>query len=199
MSYVSVGLLATLWCVFAASSWSKARSRPALRAFADSLRPLPLLAARLVDPVAVLVTIAELVLVLGITWSVLAMAAGWPAARPGGILVLVLALLLLAVLTTGVILAVRRDIGARCACFGATQQPLSWRHVVRNALLLAVTAAALVTVAAAQTHPLPVAGVLISVAAGSVGALILVRLDDLVELFLPTPSAPLARPARRRP
>ncbi|MDO3703192.1 hypothetical protein Q3W71_16085 [Micromonospora sp. C28SCA-DRY-2] len=197
MSYVSVGLLAVLWWVFAASSWSKARSRTALRAFADSLRPLPLLPARLVDPVAVLVTIAELGLVLGIGWSVLAVATGWPAARPGATLVLVLTLLLLAVLTTGVVLAVRRDTGARCACFGATQQPLGRRHVVRNALLLAVTGAALVTVLVARTHPLAAAGVLVGVATGSVGALILIRLDDLLELFLPTPSTSLA-PARRR-
>ncbi|MGS2616055.1 hypothetical protein ACVCAH_16255 [Micromonospora sp. LZ34] len=71
------------------------------------------------------------------------------------------------------------------------------RHVVRNALQLAVAAAALVTVAVARMHPLAVAGVLVGVAAGSLGALILIRLDDLLELVLPTPSASLA-PARCR-
>src|SRR5438876_556482 len=83
-------------------------------------------------------TAVEVGLVLGLGWSVVAVAAGWSAARPGGTLALGLTVLLLAVLTTGVVLAVRRDTGASCACFGATQQPLGWRHVVRNGILLAM-------------------------------------------------------------
>src|SRR2546423_271227 len=90
MSYVSVGLLTALLCVFAASGGSKVRSRAAQRAFADSLRLLPL------------------------------------------------------------------------------------------------TAVPLVTVLVARPRPLPLAGVLIALVAGAVAALILVRLDDLVDLFLPT-------------
>jgi hypothetical protein len=185
MSHVSVGLLAALWCVFAASGGSKVRSRAAQRAFAESLRPLPLLPGRLVAPVAVLVTAAEVVLVLGIGWSVVAVAAGWPVVRLGGGAALALTGLLLAVLTVGVVLAVRRDTGASCACFGASQQPLGWRHVVRNSILLAMTATALGTVLLARPHPLPLAGVLIALVAGATGALLLIRLDDLVDLFLP--------------
>src|SRR2546423_6061431 len=83
MSYVAVGLLTALWCVFAASGGSKVRSRAAQRAFADSLRPLPLLPGRLVAPAAVLVTAVELLVVLGIGWSVVAAAAGWPVVRAG--------------------------------------------------------------------------------------------------------------------
>jgi hypothetical protein len=189
MSYVSVGLLTALWCVFAASGGSKVRSRAAQQAFADSLRPLPLLPGRRVAPVAALVTAVELLLVLGIGWSVVAATAGWPVVRAGAAVVLVVTVLLLAVLTIGVVLAVRRDTGASCACFGATQQPLGWRHVVRNSVLLALTALALVTVLVARPHPLPLAVVLIALVAGATGALILIRLDDLVDLFLPTTTA----------
>jgi len=189
MSYVSVVLMTALWCVFAASGGSKVRSRAAQRAFADSLRPLPLLPGRLVAPVAVLVTAVELALVLGIGWSVVAAAAGWPVVRAGAAVVLVVTALLLTVLTIGVVLAVRRGTGASCACFGATQQPLGWRHVVRNSVLLALTAVALVTVLAARPRPLPLPGVLIALVAGATGALILIRLDDLVDLFLPTTTA----------
>jgi hypothetical protein len=189
MSYVSIGLMTALWCVFAASGGSKVRSRAAQRAFADSLRPLPLLPGRLVAPVAVLVTTVELLLVLGIGWSVVAAAAGWPLVRAGAAAVLVVTALLLAVLTTGVVLAVRRDTGASCACFGAAEQPLGWRHVVRNSVLLALTAVALVGVLVPRPHPLPLAGVLIALVAGAAGALILIRLDDLVDLFLPTTTA----------
>ncbi|MGW3606801.1 MauE/DoxX family redox-associated membrane protein [Micromonospora sp. NPDC005161] len=199
MSYVSLGLLAALWWVFTSSSWSKIRSPADQRAFADSLRPLPLLSARLVSPVALLVTTTELGLVLGTGWSMVALTAGWPAARPVGALVLAATFLLLTGLTTGVILAVHHDTGARCACFGATPQPLGWRHVTRNTILLATTIAAGVTVAVTRPHPLALAGALISVAAGWTSALILVRLDDLVDLFLPTPATGQARPPATDP
>jgi hypothetical protein len=196
MSYASMGLLASLWCVFAASGWGKIRSRATLRAFADSLRPLPFVPARLVVPVAATVTAVELALVLGLAWSIAAIAAGWSSAQAGAVVVLGLTLALLAVLTTGVVLAVRRDTGARCACFGANQQPLSRRHVVRNTVLLAIAAAALLLVAATRPHPLELAGVLIALVAGALAAVFLIRLDDLVDLFLPTRTAP--PPARNR-
>jgi hypothetical protein len=190
MSYASMGLLASLWCVFAVSGWGKVRSRATLRAFADSLRPLPLLPARLVIPVAATVTAGELALVLGLGWSMVATAAGWSSSRAGAGVVLGLTLLLLAVLTTGVVLAIRRDTGARCACFGANQQTLSRRHVVRNAVLLAIAATALLLVAVRRPHPLELPGVLIALVAGAIAALFLIRLDDLVDLFLPTRTAP---------
>lgn len=197
MSYLSICMLACLWCVFAVAGWSKIRSRAARRAFAGSLRSVPMLPARLVGPATVTVTVAEIALVPGLGWSAVAMASGWPAARGGAALVLGLTGLLLAVLTTGVVLAVRRGTGARCACFGAAERPLGRRHVARNGILLAVAAVALVS-AAGQRGPLPLAGVLVAGAAGAVGALILIRLDDLVELFLPVRTAtPTARTPKR--
>ncbi|SCG77504.1 MauE/DoxX family redox-associated membrane protein [Micromonospora humi] len=199
MPYVPLGLLTALWWVFTSSGWSKIRSPAGQRAFADSLRPLPLLPARLVSPVALLVTATELGLVLGTGWSMVALTAGWPVARPVAALVLAAALLLLTVLTAGVVLAVHHDTGARCACFGATPQPLGWRHVTRNTILLAMTIAAGVTVAVTRPHPLPPAGALISVAAGWTSALILVRLDDLVDLFRQTPAPGRTPSTRHRP
>lgn len=197
MPYVSLGLQAALWWVFTTSGWSKIRSPTAQRAFADSLRPLPLLPARLVNPVALLVTTTELGLVLGTSWSMMALIAGWPSVRPVGSLVLTATFLLLAGLTTGMVLAVRRETGARCACFGAT--PQLRRHVVRNTVLLALTVTALGAVGVTPPRPLPWAGVVLSVATGSVAALILVRLDDLVDLFLPTPPSHRPSAGRSRP
>ncbi|MEU5725858.1 hypothetical protein ABZ783_29080 [Micromonospora sp. NPDC047738] len=63
----------------------------------------------------------------------------------------------------------------RCACFGATERPLGRRHVVRNGLLLASVAAALVAVALGAAYP------------------------NLLELFLPVSSAPPIAPSRRDP
>ncbi|WP_143193908.1 hypothetical protein [Micromonospora sp. CB01531] len=59
------------------------RSRAAQRAFADSLRPVPLLPTRLVAPAALAVTAAEAGIVLGLGWSVAAVVAGWATARAG--------------------------------------------------------------------------------------------------------------------
>lgn len=196
MSYLSVGLAAVLWCVFAASAWSKLRSRAAQRAFADSLRPLPLLPGRLVGPAAAAVTVAEAAIVLGLGWSVVAALAGRAGARPAATLVLLATGLLLAVLTTGVVLAVRRRTGVRCACFGAAERPLGRRHVVRNGLLLAGAAVALVDVVVGPAHRPAPAGAAVALLAGVLGAAILIRLDDLVDLFLPIGTAP---PVRREP
>jgi hypothetical protein len=94
---------------------------------------------------------------------------------------------LLAVFTAGVALAVRRGTGARCACFGAAEQPLGARHLVRNGLLLAAVGVAALGIAVASAQPLGPAGTAMAVSAGAVGALLLIRLDDLVDLFMPVP------------
>ncbi|GHJ55702.1 hypothetical protein Nm8I071_50090 [Nonomuraea sp. TT08I-71] len=185
-----------LWCVFAASAWSKLRSRAAQRAFAESLRPLPLLPGRLVGPVAAVVTVAEAAIVLGLGWSVVAALAGRAGARAGATFALLATGLLLAVLTTGVVLAVRRRTGVRCACFGAAERPLGRRHVVRNGLLLAGAAVALVDVVVGPAHRPAPAGAAVALLAGVLGAAVLMRLDDLVDLFLPIGTAP---PVRREP
>ncbi|GAA4671686.1 methylamine utilization protein MauE [Phytohabitans rumicis] len=179
--------MATLWCTFAASAWSKLRSRAAQKAFAESLRPLPFVPAGLVHRAAAATTMAEAGVVLGLGLAVVAVAGGWSPARPLATVMLALTGGLLAVFTAGVALAVRRDTGARCACFGAAEQPLGARHLVRNGLLLAAVAVAVLGIAAARVQPLGLAGVAVALPAGAVGALVLIRLDDLIYLFTPRP------------
>jgi len=183
VSYLSLGLTAALWGVFTASAASKVRSGAAYRAFADSLRPL--LPVRLMGPAAAAVTAAETVIVLGLTWSLVAVTAGWAGARAGAGLVLVLAGLLMTALTSGVVLAVARRTQVRCACFGVAERPLGPRHIVRNSILLAGSLAALLSLAFGQAQPPSVGGAAVAVAAGLVGALVLIRLDDLIDLFQP--------------
>lgn len=185
MPYLLVALMAALLVVFGVSAWSKVRSPAAQRVFAASLRPLPLLPSSVVVPVAAAVTAAEVTITLGLAWAIAAAMAGAPGTRPAEVAVLGGAGLLLAVLTTGVAVAIRRPTGARCACFGATERPISRRHLVRNALLLLIVAAGLIVVAAATDRPGEPAGVVLGLACGAVAALILIRLDDLVDLFAP--------------
>jgi hypothetical protein len=187
MSYLSLGLMATLWCTFAASALSKLRSGAAQKAFAESLRPLPFIPARLLHAVAAVTTAAEVGVVLGLGVAAVVVVGGWSPAWPFAAVTLALTGGLLAVFTAGVVLAVRRDTGARCACFGAAERPLGARHLVRNGLLLAAAGVAALGLAVAGARPLGPAGVAVALPAGAVGALLLIRLDDLVDLFTPRP------------
>ena len=170
MPYLQFGLIALLWVVFAVSAVSKLRGQ---RAFAESLRPLPGLPARLVTPVAALVTAVEVLVVVGLSAVVVS-----------GALVLAalgLAAALLAVFTIGIAAAIRRHAAARCACFGSAERELGPVHVVRNVFLLAVAVLALLAPGGAA-HP---AGALLAALTGAVAGFITIRLDVLFDLFAP--------------
>jgi hypothetical protein len=189
------GAALTLWVVFAVSAAGKVRSVRRQRAFAASLRPLGILPDRLVAPTALAVTGAEVAVALGLGCVPLALAAGAPV-QPIATAALTGAAVLLAVLTTGVALALRRGSGAPCACFGATERPLSRRHLVRNGLLLLLAAGGAASAdhlpgAAAEVPSAALAGLV-----GAVAGLLLVRLDDLVDLFAPTAPAAASRAPR---
>jgi hypothetical protein len=185
VSYLLIGLLAVPCVVFGLSGWSKLVAQ---RGFAASLRRLGLIPGRLVRPVAAAVTAMELAVAIGLGWAILAGVGLAPAGWTAGLLSLVGAGLLLTVLSAGIALALRRGVRATCACFGATARPLGVRHLVRNALLITVVLAG-ITVRALTTAPTAgIGGALVGLAGGAVGALILVRLDDLVELFRSTPT-----------
>ncbi|MGH3758720.1 MauE/DoxX family redox-associated membrane protein [Actinophytocola sp.] len=190
MSYLLIGLLAVPTVVFGLSAWSKLVAQ---RAFAASLRPLRMMPQRLIRPVAVVVTAAELAVAVGLGWTILAGIGLAPAGPAVGLVSLIMAGVLLAVLTVGIALALRRGARATCACFGATARPLGGRHLVRNGFLIAVVLAGLVVRALTGDGTAEFAGAVVGLAGGALGALILVRLDDLVELFAPTrPTQPVS-------
>jgi len=176
VSYLQVGLMALLWLVFAVSAVSKTRGAAAQRSFAESLRPLPGLPTRWVVPVAALITAAEVLVVIGLTWALPTRAAA-PA-----VVALVLAAVLLTVFTAGITLALRHRTAARCACFGAAERELGTAHVVRNVFLLAVAVLAILTGPGHEVQP---AGALLAVLTGAVAGFITIRLDVLFDLFAP--------------
>jgi hypothetical protein len=177
-----IGLQAVLCAVFGASTWSKLVSQGA---FAESLRGLSVVPERLVRPAAAAVTAAELTIALGLGWAMVGRVAQGPAGQAPGLVSLLLAGLLLTVLSTGIVLALRRGALATCACFGATERPLGPRHLVRNGVLLGVVIAGLAVLGLGGDGRAEAAGAVIGLTAGAAGALILIRLDDLVELFVP--------------
>ncbi len=188
MRYVLIGLVAALWLVFGVSSFSKVRSVTAHRAFVASLRPWQFLPVRFLALVAALVTGAEIAVVLGASWTLagIMFRRSW---RAAGLGTLVLAALLLIVLTIGIAVALRQGTEATCACFGVTERPLSGAHLVRDCVLLLAVLSGLALVAAESDRPTQPAGAMLGLVSGAVVGLIVVRLDDLVELFTSRPTS----------
>jgi methylamine utilization protein MauE len=103
---------------------------------------------------------------------------------PGlGWLGLGLAMFLLAGFGVGIGAAVRRGVRTSCRCFGASSIPLGKQHLVRNVFLIVVAATGLV--AGTGGHGSTV-GMAIAAGTALVAAVLVVRLDDLLDLFTPT-------------
>lgn len=174
MSYVLAFSRCLLALVFLASAASKVRGRPAFRAFVDSLRAMNLLPARVVVPVAGAVVVAEAALPL-------LLLAPLPGATTVGF---ALAAALLAAFTLAIAAVLRRGTPVSCRCFGeAAAAPFGRHHLARNVALTAVAGTG--AYASLGDPGLTVATAVLSVPLAVVGALVVVRLDDVVALFSP--------------
>ena len=91
---------------------------------------------------------------------------------------------------TSILVTLRRGVAASCACFGLRPVAFGRRHVVRNAILLGITAVGGLT--AAPPGGLTVGGAALAAAAGLVATIVIVSFDDVADLFIGPP-----RPARR--
>ncbi len=123
MLYVEASCRTALGLVFVIAFFGKARNRSALAAFAETLRDLGWLSRPAWAAAAVAVTEAAVAVLLAIpatvTWG---FAAG--AVVLGGF-----------TLITGA--AISRGQSVRCRCFGVSETPMSARHLLRNAILIA--------------------------------------------------------------
>ena len=180
MRYVELVGRSLLALVFLVAVVGKLRGRAAFAEFAGSVAQFGLLPTGWVGPAARAAVAVEALVVVLLPLPVTALA-GY-----------LLATGLLGVLTGAMLAAVRRGRRPVCRCFGTGGTAIGARHVVRNALLAAVAVAGLVLSLAASGPPRLAAGLLAVVAAVPLAALV-VRLDDLVDLFASHPSTP--RPA----
>lgn len=105
-----------------------------------------------------------------------------------------IAVLLLTVFGVGIVAAMRRGLRTSCGCFGSSSTPLGTRHLVRNAMLViaAATGLAFGPDRVGQADP---AGLAVAGAGALILAVLVVRLDDLIDLFMPAPAA-AGRPSR---
>lgn len=170
---IGVGCCWLVAVVFAVSAVGKLKARTAFRRSVADMAVLP---ARAVAPVATTVPLAE---ALAVVLLVLP-----PTAMVGSLL----ALVLLAAFTTGIVIVLRRGTRASCLCFGTTERPYGVRHLVRNGLLTVAAATGVVT-AGPVTDLL---ATLIAIVAGAVAAVMLIVSDELVG----TPAQPIRRTTR---
>lgn len=180
--------------VYGASAGAKLRSTNAYRSYRQGLgqttlvpvRLLPLTAAVLVGCETAVAASAGAAAVLTVTASSQAALLSTASLTVAG--------LLAGALTVGVTVVIRRGVQARCACFGSpSTRPPGKAHAIRNACLVAAPAVGLVATQFTSSEPRPTEAAL-AVAAGTVGGLLLIRLDELVELFTPMPDASGGRP-----
>lgn len=173
MEYLEIGCRVLLSVVFGWSVFGKVRSRAAAAGFTDSLTPL---LGLLPVPVPKKV-VAGCLLVAEAAVVVLPL--------PVPVLGLALACALLAALTGGVAVVVGRGLSVACRCFGASAERLGVPHLVRNTVLLSTACGGLGARLSAGGGPVEAAGVLVATATAAVAAVLLVRLDDLIDLFAP--------------
>jgi hypothetical protein len=191
MSYLATACQTTLVLVFLAAATGKVRGRTAFTEFARSTRTMLASAVpgwsvhrRVLRRVAGAVVATE--------FAVPAAVAVPGLARLGD----AVAIALLAMFSGGIAAAVRRGVDASCHCFGGSSAPVGPQHLVRNAVLFAVAVGGLVAGPARLAGPNR-GGLVVALAAAVVLAVLVVRLDDLVALFAPTPSADHGGPTRK--
>jgi uncharacterized membrane protein YphA (DoxX/SURF4 family) len=94
------------------------------------------------------------------------------------------AVALLAAFTVAIAAVLRRGSRTACHCFGTSASPLRPVHLVRNGLLLAAAGTGLLLGGAGLAGTAPPL-LLVTAVAAAVAALVLTRLDEIVDLFAP--------------
>lgn len=170
MGYGILAARVLVGVVFAASAIGKLRGVTALRDFEEAVRGMGL-PAFLVRPVAFTVVAAECAIPLLVA-APLGAAAG-----------LSLAAVMLMGFTVVIAGLLRRDAPASCHCFGGSSLPVGARHLVRNGFLLLVAMTGAVEEFAGARPARDLSGCAVTAFGAVVGALLVIRLDDLAELM----------------
>lgn len=193
MSEFVVGVCAMMACVFGASAAGKIRSRAAYRAYRAGLGANHLVPGYLLATAAAVLAVGEALTAAWLTGcTVLLAARGGHASALLAESALAAATLLTATLTVGITVAIRRGSAAPCPCFGVrSPRPVGPAHLLRNLVLLSALVSGLTLGPAARRPPAP-AGLVLALGTAVVAAMLIIRWEDIAEVFTPAP-------ARRRP
>ncbi|MFC0104774.1 MauE/DoxX family redox-associated membrane protein [Kibdelosporangium aridum] len=180
MAYISVGAMVLCGLVLLISAVSKARSGKDYAEFAASI-PAFGIPAQWTRLFAAATLAAEVAITALLLCATVLMAADLNTGRWLATAGLGLAVGLFGVLTVAVWRAVARRSGAVCRCFGPAHMVLARRHVVRNALLLLIAVLGVATLSPGTVDPVIAA---LAAAGGAVGAVFVIRFDDLADLLV---------------
>jgi hypothetical protein len=185
MTELTIAVLAMAACVFGASSGAKLSSRRNYLAFRQGLRETALIPQRMLPAVSAGLAVIEAAVASAQAAAAALSVAGVPGSVAVAAAALACGIALTAVLMAGVSAVLRAGTRATCACFGAVSaRTLNGTHLARNAGLLAALAAGLASNAFRNEQPGPATWT-VAIAVGAIIALLLIRLDDLIELFAP--------------
>lgn len=176
--------------VFAASALGKLRAPGEFRASVVEMRVVP---GRAVGAVTAVVPLLEAALA----------AAVWVPALTAWAFVLSFGLV--AVFTAALVSVLRRKIDTSCSCFGATRTRVGPAHLVRNAVLLAATAAGCAAalgphgpVSVPVSGPLDPAGALVGLLGAVCVSALVVSTDLLADVFSGAGGSDATRGTSRR-
>jgi hypothetical protein len=188
-----VGVCAMTACVFGVSAAGKIRSRAAYRAYRAGLGANHLLPGYLLATAAAVLAVGEALTAAWLTGGTVLLAArGGHASALLAEPALAAATLLTATLTVGLTVAIRRGSAAPCPCFGVrSSRPAGPAHLLRNLVLLGALVSGLTLGPVARRPPAP-AGLVLALGTAAVAAMLIIRWEDIAEVFTPAP-------ARRRP
>jgi hypothetical protein len=185
MTELVVSVLGGTCCVYLTSAVAKLRSRSAYLSFRMGLAETKLVQPRLLPASAAFLAGCEALVSVSTAVAIVLVAAGWGGAATACAATLGLAIAVTGALVAGIAVILRRGTKARCACFGAVSgRLLGGPQLARNSVLLAATTTALIC--SCDIHgQASVGGAVVATMAGAVTGLLLIRLDDIVELFSP--------------
>ncbi|MFC8195727.1 MauE/DoxX family redox-associated membrane protein [Streptomyces sp. NPDC057298] len=175
MTYLFLGCRALLLVVFVVAVAGKIRNRGAFAGFSSSIVALRLLSRRR--------SVVAAAAVVGVELATTVMLAVTRTALVG----LVVAISLLLAFVTGITVALRGGQAVPCRCLGASTASLGPIHIVRNLALAAIGGAGLAAgLTATRAWPGHPGGTAVTLAMALVGALLVIRFDDLAFLFTDT-------------
>jgi uncharacterized membrane protein YphA (DoxX/SURF4 family) len=171
MGYLDLAMRAAIGIVFAVACTSKLRNRIAFQRFRRSLEVLKLPAPAKPRVIAPVVVAAEVATVVSLA-APFAVAIGFTVA---------LALLLAFVLS--IVRALTGGVQVPCQCFGSDGSTLAGRHVVRNVLLVVLSATGLAAqLSGTGSGGASVGGGVVAALAGAALACMFIRWDDIAFL-----------------
>jgi hypothetical protein len=151
----------------------KTHGRLAFGEFQNWLRDLTVIPQRLTTAVAVTMVAAEAAAVALLAFPMtLALGLAWAAAT-------------FAIFAASIAWIAHLGVSVPCRCFGTSARPLGLSQIVRDIALALVAAWAAVS-AYLEPQPVPPApGVAAALLLGAAATVLVIRLDDVVELFVP--------------